>query len=122
MLRPPPRSTLFPYTTLFRSKPTAANAIGLARTPPLLNSTEEKSVARTPSTMVELGSIAPDFSLPDPATGNNLRRDQLLKPKGLLVMFICNHCPFVKHLLDGVRDFAWDYANCEIGLAAIISN
>src|SRR5690606_25407081 len=122
MLRPPPRSTLFPYTTLFRSKPTAANAIGLARTPPLLNSTEEKSMSRTPSTMVELGSIAPDFSLPEPATGNNLSRDQLRKPKGQLVMFICNHCPSVKHLLDGLRDLGRDYANSAIGLAAISSS
>lgn len=79
-------------------------------------------MARTPSTMVELGSIAPDFSLPEPATGNNLSRDQLRKSKGLLVMFICNHCPFVKHLLDGLRDLGRDYANSDIGLAAISSN
>jgi thiol-disulfide isomerase/thioredoxin len=79
-------------------------------------------MARTPSTMVELGSIAPDFSLLEPATGKQLSRDQLRKSKGLLVMFICNHCPFVKHLLDGLRDLSRDYVNSEIGLVAINAN
>ncbi len=79
-------------------------------------------MARTPSTMVALGSSAPDFSLPEPAAGNTLSRDQLRKPRGLLVMFICNHCPFVKHLLQGLRDLGRDYNASDIGLVAISSN
>ncbi len=54
-------------------------------------------MARTPSTMLELGTVAPDFSLPD-STGRTVsQRDFDGKPV-LLVMFICNHCPFVKHV------------------------
>lgn len=79
-------------------------------------------MARTPSTMVELGSIAPDFRLLDPATNQQVARDELRKPKGLLVIFMCNHCPFVKHILDGLRALGQDYRDSDIGLVAISSN
>src|SRR5690606_11511812 len=79
-------------------------------------------MARTPSTMVELGSIAPDFRLLDPATNQQVARNELRKPKGLLVIFMCNHCPFVKHILDGLRALGQDYRDSDIGLVAISSN
>lgn len=79
-------------------------------------------MARTPSTMVDLGSVAPDFALLDPASGKTVTRDQVKKPKGLLVIFMCNHCPFVKHILDGLRSLGSDYHNSDIGLVAISSN
>lgn len=79
-------------------------------------------MARTPSTMIDLGSSAPDFALLDPASGKTIARDQLKKPKGLLVIFMCNHCPFVKHILDGLRSLGNDYRNSDIGLVAISSN
>jgi peroxiredoxin len=79
-------------------------------------------MARTPSTMVDLGNSAPDFNLLDPGSGKTITRDQLKKPKGLLVIFMCNHCPFVKHILDGLRSLGDDYRNSNIGLVAISSN
>jgi thiol-disulfide isomerase/thioredoxin len=79
-------------------------------------------MARTPSKMVSLGSSAPDFTLLNPETGKLVTRDSLRKTKGLLVVFICNHCPFVLHILDGLRDLGTDYRDSEIGLVAINSN
>lgn len=79
-------------------------------------------MARTPSTMVQLGSPAPDFNLLNPATDKFVTRDELRKEKGLLVIFMCNHCPFVKHILTGLRDLGSDYRNSDIGLVAISSN
>ena len=79
-------------------------------------------MARTPSTMVELGSLAPNFNLLNPATGTHVARDSLKKSKGLLVIFMCNHCPFVKHIMEGLNSLARDYKNTEIGLVAISSN
>lgn len=54
-------------------------------------------MARTPSTMLSLGTEAPDFKLPD-TNGNQITLQQFSKHKGLLVIFMCNHCPFVIHL------------------------
>ena len=79
-------------------------------------------MARTPSTMVALGSTAADFRLPNPANNQRVVRDDLRKSKGLLVIFMCNHCPFVKHILDGLRALGRDYQNSDIGLVAISSN
>ncbi|MGM8226930.1 thioredoxin family protein [Cellvibrio sp. ARAG 10.3] len=79
-------------------------------------------MARTPSTMVALGSAAADFRLLNPANNQQVARDDLRKSKGLLVIFMCNHCPFVKHILEGLRALGRDYHNSEIGLVAISSN
>ena len=79
-------------------------------------------MARTPSTMVALGSNAADFRLLNPANNQQVARDDLRKSKGLLVIFMCNHCPFVKHILDGLRALGRDYQNSDIGLVAISSN
>ena len=58
-------------------------------------------MALTESTMLELGTTAPDFALPDVVTGKTVRRDDFRGQKGLLVMFICTHCPYVKHIEKG---------------------
>ena len=79
-------------------------------------------MARTPSIMLPLGTVAPDFALPEPLTGDQITRDQAKGSKGLLVMFICNHCPFVVHLLDALVQLGQDYADSPIGLVAISSN
>ena len=78
-------------------------------------------MARTPSTMAPLGTAAPDFSLPDPS-GARFTRDGVRTGKGLLVAFLCNHCPFVKHIRRGLADFARDYAARGLGIVAINSN
>ena len=78
-------------------------------------------MARTPSNMIPLGTPAPDFTLPDP-TGNVYSRDDLVGPKGLLVVFYCNHCPFVKHIREVFARIAHEYMDKGIGVVAINSN
>ncbi len=79
-------------------------------------------MARTPSNMLPLGTKAPDFSLPDTISGKTLSLDAVRGSKGTVVMFICNHCPFVKHVNSEIVRVARDYAGSGIGFAAISSN
>ena len=79
-------------------------------------------MALTESTMLELGTAAPDFALPDVVTGKIVRRDDFREQKGLLVMFICTHCPFVKHVEKGLAELGDNYAEKPIGIVAISSN
>src|SRR4051812_47043881 len=72
--------------------------------------------------MVPLGSTAPDFALPDVVTGRTLSRADVAGPKGMLVMFICRHCPFVKHVQDELAKIGRDYANSGVGIVAISAN
>lgn len=79
-------------------------------------------MARTESLMQSLGTTAPDFTLPDVVTGKSVSLADARGPKGLLVMFLCAHCPFVKHIEQAVADFARDYQDKGIGIVAISSN
>lgn len=79
-------------------------------------------MALTESTMLELGTMAPDFALPDVVTGKIVRRDHFRRRKGLLVMFICTHCPYVKHVEKGLAELGEDYADKPVGMVAISSN
>lgn len=74
------------------------------------------------STMLALGTEAPDFSLPDTVTGDTVSLSDFTDKKGLLVMFICNHCPYVKHVRQELAAIGKDYADSEIGIVAICSN
>ncbi len=76
----------------------------------------------TESTMLELGTTAPDFSLADVVTGMTIRRDDLSGQKALLVMFICAHCPYVKHIEQGLAALGKDYTSKPISIVAISSN
>jgi peroxiredoxin len=78
-------------------------------------------MALTESTMLSLGTAAPDFALPDVVTGKTVRRDDFRGQKGLLVMFICTHCPYVKHIEKGLAQLGADYAG-KLGIVAISSN
>lgn len=79
-------------------------------------------MALTPSSMEELGTGAPDFSLPDTVSGQVLGRDGVRGERGLLVMFLCNHCPYVVHLQQGLAALGRDYADSGVGLVAISAN
>jgi peroxiredoxin len=79
-------------------------------------------MARTESTMLELGTIAPDFALTDVVSGKMIRRGDFQHQKGLLVMFICPHCPYVKHVEKALAIFSNDYAGKPIGVVAFSSN
>ncbi|WP_078083128.1 thioredoxin family protein [Microbulbifer mangrovi] len=77
-------------------------------------------MALTPSTMIPLGTAMPEFQLPDPTGTLVSSSDYAGKP--LLVMFICNHCPFVKHIATGLADLAEEYMPAGLGIVAINSN
>ncbi len=79
-------------------------------------------MARTPSNMLALGTKAADFQLPDTVSGQILDLQSIKGANGTVVMFICNHCPFVKHVNQGIVELAGDYQAEGIGFVAISSN
>ena len=78
-------------------------------------------MVKTPSTMLPLGTQAPDFTLPDPS-GNPVSLSDFADAPVLLVAFICNHCPFVKHIADGFSSLAKEYQAKGVAVVAINSN
>ena len=72
--------------------------------------------------MLALGTEAPDFSLPDVVSGETVSLSDYADKTGLLVMFICNHCPYVKHVRSELAAIGRDYADSGIGIVAICSN
>ena len=72
--------------------------------------------------MLALGTEAPDFSLPDTVSGATVSLSDYSDKAGLLVMFICNHCPYVKHVREELARLGNDYAGTDIGIVAISSN
>jgi peroxiredoxin len=79
-------------------------------------------MAKTPSTMIPLGTTAPEFSLPDVNSGKTVSYADLAGERGTLVMFICNHCPFVKLIKDGLVALCNEYPARGINVVAISSN
>ena len=76
-------------------------------------------MALTYSTMLELGTKAPAFQLPDVVTGKSVSLDHFSKKKALLVMFICKHCPYVQHIKAEMSKLGKDYQNSELAIVAI---
>lgn len=74
------------------------------------------------STMIPLGTKAPDFSLPEPRSGETVSLSDFAGKDALLVMFICNHCPYVQHVRHGLAAFGRDYEESGLGIVAISSN
>ncbi|KAF0192951.1 MAG: alkyl hydroperoxide reductase/thiol specific antioxidant/Mal allergen [Gammaproteobacteria bacterium] len=79
-------------------------------------------MARTSSAMLELGTVAPQFSLTEPATGKRRSLAEFRGAPGLLVMFICNHCPYVMHIRAALADFAREYRDKGLAIVGINSN
>ncbi len=79
-------------------------------------------MARTASTMLPLGTIAPDFALPDTVSGETITLGTFAAQRALLVMFICEHCPFVKHVQDQLAQLGRDYGDRALGIVAISAN
>ncbi|MGD0941796.1 MAG: thioredoxin family protein [Terracidiphilus sp.] len=79
-------------------------------------------MALTESTMLELGTLAPEFVLTDVVTGNEVTLDHSKAEKALLVMFICAHCPYVKHINEGLATIGKDYSSRSLAIVAISSN
>jgi peroxiredoxin len=76
----------------------------------------------TQSAMLALGTAAPPFRLPDTVSGKTVAVEDFSGSRALLVAFICNHCPYVKHILDGFVAFASEYAPRGLAVVAISSN
>ncbi len=79
-------------------------------------------MALTASTMLPLGTKAPDFQLSDVISGETIVLETFADKKALLVAFICQHCPFVKHVKHEIARIGKDYANKEVGIVAISAN
>ncbi len=76
----------------------------------------------TPSNMLPLGTRAPDFNLPDTVSGQMLTLEQLQSKQATLIMFICNHCPYVKHVNAELVRLATDYQSKGVSMVAISAN
>ena len=79
-------------------------------------------MARTPSTQIPLGFKAPDFKLPDTVSGKEVSLNDLKSDKATVIIFMCNHCPYVLHVLDGIIKLAEDYIPKGISFAGISAN
>ncbi len=79
-------------------------------------------MAATESVMMPLGTKAPDFNLPDTISGSNYSLQNLKGEKGTVVMFICNHCPYVLHIKRQLIDIAQKYSQSGISFIAISAN
>ena len=78
-------------------------------------------MSETPSTMLEIGSQAQNFSLPEPATGKQVGLAEF-SGKPLLVVFSCNHCPYVLHIIDSFTEFANQAQKRGLAVVMINSN
>jgi peroxiredoxin len=78
-------------------------------------------MAATSSTMLALGTAAPDFALPD-TDGNTVRLKDFANARALVVMFVCNHCPFVVHVRQELANLAEEYTPMGVSFVAINAN
>ncbi|MCC6673319.1 MAG: thioredoxin family protein [Planctomycetes bacterium] len=79
-------------------------------------------MALTESRMLPLGTKAPPFALPEPLTGKTVRLQDVAKGKATVVMFLCNHCPYVKHVQKGLVKLASEYLAKGVAFVAISAN
>lgn len=79
-------------------------------------------MALTSSTMLALGTRVPDFHLPDVVSGETITPVRYAGRRGLLVMFICRHCPYVVHVQQELGRLGKDYAGKDLGIIAVSSN
>src|SRR5690606_15792901 len=82
----------------------------------------EATMALTPSSMLPLGTIAPDFRLMDARTNQYCTLDELKSDVATVIMFLCNHCPYVKHIQTKLTETAQSYQKKGINFIAISSN
>lgn len=79
-------------------------------------------MSRTPSRMIPLGTLLPPFNLPDVVSGKIFSSGDLKSVHASVIMFICNHCPFVKHVNSELVRLANDYKSRDVKFVAISSN
>lgn len=88
----------------------------------IFNTSNLIKMARTPTTQIPLGFKAPNFKLSNVIDHQLISLNEIAQKNGLVVMFICNHCPFVIHVLDEIVMLAKEYQKKDIGFVAISSN
>ncbi|MCB9315622.1 MAG: thioredoxin family protein [Lewinellaceae bacterium] len=79
-------------------------------------------MAYTESTMLPLGTQAPDFELPDTVSGKTVRLSEIISPKATVVMFLCNHCPYVLHVNAEIVRLAREFQSRGVSFVGISSN
>ena len=79
-------------------------------------------MARTLSNMLPLGTLAPDFNLPDTVSGETLNLEDLKSDKATVVMFLCNHCPYVLHVNEELVNLTKEYQEKGVSFIGISSN
>jgi peroxiredoxin len=79
-------------------------------------------MAFTESTMLPLGTVAPDFSLPDTVSGDTISLAEVASEKATVIMFLCNHCPYVIHVNPEIVRLVRDYAALGVSFVGISSN
>ncbi|WP_019505291.1 thioredoxin family protein [Pleurocapsa sp. PCC 7319] len=79
-------------------------------------------MVKTASTMLSLGTVAPEFKLPDVVSGEHISLATFADSQALLMMFICQHCPFVKHVQQELGQIGQDYSQQPLGIVAISAN
>lgn len=79
-------------------------------------------MALTPSAMLPLGTLAPDFELTDAVSEKRFSLQDLKSPQGTVIIFMCNHCPYVKHVLPKLLEVSKNYSQKKIQFIAINSN
>lgn len=79
-------------------------------------------MVKTASTMLPLGTVAPKFDLPDVVSGEHISLATFADSQALLLMFICQHCPFVKHVQQELAQISQDYSQQPLGIVAISAN
>ena len=79
-------------------------------------------MSKTESTMLPLGTIAPNFELDDVTSGSRIKLNDSQNRTGTVLMFLCNHCPYVKHINSGITQLSNDYLPKKIRFIAISSN
>ena len=82
----------------------------------------DNGVMAVPSTMLALGTKAPDFELPDVVSGRTVSIRDFDRKQALLVMFICRHCPYVRHVRSELARLGRDFADSDLAIVAICSN
>lgn len=79
-------------------------------------------MALTESKMLALGTEAPDFNLPDTVSGNMVSLDEIKSEVATVIIFACNHCPYVIHVNEGIVNVAKEYQEAGVAFVAISSN
>ena len=108
----------FPHRTIYTGEATRPFPVVMVA-PETMTDNEVNEWQRLSRPLLALGTPAPDFSLTDTISNRPISLDEIAGEKGTLIVFICNHCPFVKHLLDELVQVGKDYQGTGIGMAAI---